>query len=166
MYSWSIPQELNAFQIDLWVMESKAFVKSIVAIHILIHHSWHCCSSHPVRRKVVRCLVWAFESSLCFSLFLVESWIQSSVQNRRKQFVQRKQWTYRAVVTYIFHVTFLVQYFYFHFLPSFKSCLMMSLKICLTISFVSSSQALMFSTQLRRLHYPEIRKPNCPELDA
>ena len=34
----------EAFQIDLCVMESKAFVKSIVAILILIPRSWHFCS--------------------------------------------------------------------------------------------------------------------------
>ena len=44
MWSCSIPQDLRAFQIDLCVMESKAFVKSIVAVHILIPHSWHFCS--------------------------------------------------------------------------------------------------------------------------
>ena len=44
MYSCSIPQDLKVFQIDLWVMESNAFMKSVVAAHILIHHSWHVCS--------------------------------------------------------------------------------------------------------------------------
>ena len=63
--------------------------------------------NHPVRRKVV---VWyaLLGPSPIFSLFLVESWIQSCVQNRREQFVQRRQWACRTVVTYIFHVTFLV----------------------------------------------------------
>ena len=34
-------QDLRVFQIELWVVESNAFVKSIVAAHILILHSWH-----------------------------------------------------------------------------------------------------------------------------
>ena len=44
LYSCSIPQDLRASQIDLWVMESNAFMKSIVAAHILMSHSWHFCS--------------------------------------------------------------------------------------------------------------------------
>ena len=36
--------DLSASQIDLREMESNAFVKSTVAVHILIHHSWHFCS--------------------------------------------------------------------------------------------------------------------------
>ena len=62
--------------------------------------------NHSVSRKMICCLVWASESSLIFSMFLVESWMQSTVRNRREQFVQHKQWAYRTVVTNIFHVPF------------------------------------------------------------
>ena len=50
---------------------------------------------------------WASESSLIFSLFLVESWIQSSVQNRREQFVNRRQWVFRTIVSTLVTSTFL-----------------------------------------------------------
>ena len=43
-YPWSTLQDRSASQIELWEMESKFFVKSTVAVHMLIHHSWHFCS--------------------------------------------------------------------------------------------------------------------------
>ena len=47
--------------------------------------------SHPVRCKVVCCLVGFSEASVIFRSFLVERWVESSVQNHREQFVQRRQ---------------------------------------------------------------------------
>ena len=34
----------EAFQKELWLIESNAFMKSIVAIHILTPNFWHICS--------------------------------------------------------------------------------------------------------------------------
>ena len=48
MSSCSIPQVLRASQIELWLMESNAFKKSIVANHILTPHSWHFLFNHSV----------------------------------------------------------------------------------------------------------------------
>ena len=45
MYSCSIPQNLRASQIEMCVMESNAFMKSIIATHILTPHSWHLQSA-------------------------------------------------------------------------------------------------------------------------
>ena len=73
--------------------------------------------NHSVRRKVVCCLVWAFESSLVFRLNLVESWIYSSVQYCREQFVQRWQWADRA--SHFFCITFIVTYFHASSVNSF-----------------------------------------------
>ena len=50
-YYGSISQCPSASQSDLWLMESKAFMKSTVEIHILTPHSWHFCSaiSNPAK---------------------------------------------------------------------------------------------------------------------
>ena len=92
-------------------------------------HEVDCCSphfdsplvtsliNHPVRRQMVCCLVRASEPRLIFCLELVESGILSAVQYRRKQFVQRRQRTDRAVVSDIFNVTYFVYHFYSHFSP-------------------------------------------------
>ena len=66
MQSCSTPQDLRTPQMDLWVMESNAFMKSIVAVHILILHPWHFWSI---------ILYVATESRLVFRLDLVKSWI-------------------------------------------------------------------------------------------
>ena len=42
---WFDSQCPSASQSDLWLMESKAFMKSTVEIHILTPHSWHFCSA-------------------------------------------------------------------------------------------------------------------------
>ena len=154
MYSWLIPQELSAFQTELCVMESKPLREVDRCYPHFDTPLMAFLFNHSVRRKVVRCLVWASESGLIFSLFLIKSWIQSSVQNRREQFVQRRQWAYRAVVPTFSTSPFLCNTFIFTFFQAsgvISFCLMISLKICLTISFVSSSQALMSSARIPSL---------------
>ena len=84
-------QDLTASQIDLWVMESNAFVKSTVAVHNLIPPLVTFLLNQSVRCKVVHCLVGFSEASLIFCLFLVKHWVLSSVQNCREQFIQRGQ---------------------------------------------------------------------------
>ena len=44
-------------QIELWVMESNAFMKSIVTVHILSLHFVAFLSNRSVRRKMVCCLL-------------------------------------------------------------------------------------------------------------
>ena len=73
--------------------------------------------NHSVRRKMVCCLVRASESRLIFRLDLVKSWIQSAPPYCREQFAQRWQRTDRAVISNIFHVSFVVYHFYSHFSP-------------------------------------------------
>ena len=60
--------------IDRGEMESKAFVKSTVAVHILILHSWHFCSINLHVARVC-CLVGFSDASLIFCLFLVKHWV-------------------------------------------------------------------------------------------
>ena len=108
---------MRAFQID-------CVCDGVERLHEVDCRSPHCDSplvaflvNHSVRRKMTCCLVIASGSRLIFRLFLVETWIQSSVQNRREQFVYRWQRTDRAVVSNIFHVSLFVHHFYSHFLP-------------------------------------------------
>ena len=110
---------------------------------------WHLCSiNHSVRHQMIRCLICASKPCLIFRLNLITSGIQSAVQYCRKQFVQRKQRADRAVVSNIFNDTFLCITFsliLYHSSSVHSFCFITSLKICITISFVSSSHVLMSS---------------------
>ena len=119
-YPWSTLQDRSASQIEFWEMESNR-------LHEVHRRCPHFDSpllafllQHSVRRKMIRCLVSFSESRLIFCLILVEHWVQSSIQYCREQLVHRWQWANWAVIAYILDVTFLVDHFYFHFLPFFR----------------------------------------------
>ena len=148
MYSCSIPQVSRASQIELCVMEPKAFMKSIAATHIFDSPLMASLFNHSVRHQMIHSLICASGPCLIFCLDLIKSGIKSAVQYCRKQFVQHKQRADRATVSNIFNVTFFVYHFYSFSLPRFWCaffCFITSSKICLTISFVSSAHALMCS---------------------
>ena len=87
-YFCSMPQILTAFHIELWPMESKAFMKSIVASHFntpLLAFLFN----HPVCRKVTQRLVRTTEPSLILWLNLVEPRIKSVVYCAGKVQIER-----------------------------------------------------------------------------
>ena len=97
---------------------------------------------------MICCLVWASVSRLIFHLGLVKSWVQPAVQYFREQFVQRWQGAYRAVITHIFRVSFLVYHFNSHSSTchKIKFILLYDFVEDLShLSFVPSSHAFMSS---------------------
>ena len=69
---------------ELWLMESNAFMKSIVASHILTPHSQHFCSIILHVARVVQRLVRTTEPSLIFWLYLVKPKIESVLKDRSR----------------------------------------------------------------------------------
>ena len=149
-YCGSISQCPSASQSDLWLMESKAFMKSTVEIHILTLHSWHFCSAifNPAKWSSV----WndRLNPPFFFWLHTVESRTQPIAQKRRKEVVKRWQSAYWHVVSCLFHISPFVNHFYANYSPSRWCAILLfsiSLKICLVISFVFSLDASMSSAR-------------------
>ena len=129
-----------------------SFVKSIVAVHILIPHSWHFCSIilYVAKWSVVWCelLNPAWSSACSWSsvvgynlLYIV---VEKSLYNACNEQFGRYLPTFST--SPFLWITFMFTFFHASDVNSF--CFMISLKICLTISLVSSSHALMSSARI------------------
>ena len=138
---------------DVCVMEWNAFVKSIVAIHILIQHSWHIWSIilYVARWSVVwyELLNPAWSSACSWSSRGFCTVLSRTVCTTLAMSISGGSYLHFPHHSPFLCNTFIFTFFHASGVNSF--CLKIWLKICLTISFVSSSQAVMSSARIPSL---------------